>query len=1027
MGQERWQKIKRILLEAEEMTIPKREAWLKEICEGDEELLADVRELLEADAEQTSDLKASMQAPAHPMAGDLSGMKIGTWRLLRPLGAGGMGSVWLADRADAAFRMLVAVKLINSQMAGPEIIARFKRERQMLADLKHPHIAVLHDGGTTEEGYPYLVMEYVDGKTIDQWCQGWPVARLLEPFRQVCLALSFAHERGVVHRDIKPANIMVDSYDRVKLMDFGIASQMNEKYTVLTQPGFAPMTPAYASPERLRGAPATAAADVYALGLVLLKLITAINPMDTQGDPIAAFEHWHQQQPNKYPELENLLRQMLAWNPEKRASCRQVILIINSMMKQQDITSPPSPSPPTQQPERIPTATVLPFAELEMGLYRKEQNAYMVDLRLKRPDSDVDHRLLDHNPSLVIDFNDLLSAGEDPAIYGKRLSEILFAEKDLAEAITKARATTEAANMALRFRLYIGAGAPELHRIRWETLWDLKEDAPMFIGERLSFSRFLSGSDWRPVSMKRKAELRTLALIANPSNLDEYDLAPIDVDEEVARIKKGLGDTRIEFLTQGQATVDGLRESLRQQPNILFLVCHGNIVRGEPWLWLENAQGQVERISGHELMNLFRSLEEVPRLIVLVSCESAGTLASRECALSGLGPRLAEVGIPAVLCMQGKISMETMGLFLPTFFDELRQTGYLERAVAVARTRVAHRPDWWMAALFSRLRSGKLWYSPGFTETRMEKWPALVRHIRKNRCTPILGPDLTDHFFGSRAEIAHRWAETYHFPLGAHNVDLPKVAQYLSIHQDPMFPYEELAEVMQQTLHQRFSQQLGQMDGVDLEESLEELSQLGHSAAMAPFRILAELDLPIYITADPSPLLEIALREKGRRPRVELCRWHKDLQDLPSVFEEDPDYEPSSEEPLVFRLFGNLEDVDTMVLTEDNYFDFLIVSGGTNMLPSAVSRALADSALMFLGFKLSSWDFRVLFRGVMRQEGRARRRKYAHVGVQIDPEEMAITEPERARKYLESYFGDANISIYWGNADDFLDELKHHL
>ncbi len=159
-----------------------------------------------------------------------------------------------------------------------------------------------------------------------------------------------------------------------------------------------------------------------------------------------------------------------------------------------------------------------------------------------------------------------------------------------------------------------------------------------------------------------------------------------------------------------------------------------------------------------------------------------------------------------------------------------------------------------------------------------------------------------------------------------------------------------------------------------------------------------------------------------------MCRWNDYLEKQPSIFDSEPDYRPSPDRPLVYHLFGRLSAPDSLVLTEDDYFDFLIgVTSRNELIPGVVRRALTDSALLFLGFELDDWDFRVLYRSVMGREGRRRRVKYAHVAAQVDPEGERIANPQRARKYLESYFEGEDISIYWGTVADFAGELKQRM
>jgi hypothetical protein len=167
-------------------------------------------------------------------------------------------------------------------------------------------------------------------------------------------------------------------------------------------------------------------------------------------------------------------------------------------------------------------------------------------------------------------------------------------------------------------------------------------------------------------------------------------------------------------------------------------------------------------------------------------------------------------------------------------------------------------------------------------------------------------------------------------------------------------------------------------------------------------------------------LLEVALTAAGKTPQAALCPWNEYIEASQEAYED----EPSPQRPLVYHLFGRLGEPDSLVLTEDDYFNYLIgVTGNKELIPEVVRRALADTALLFLGFRMDDWNFRVLFRSFMNQEGRGRRRKYTHVAAQIDPEEGRIQEPERARRYLETYFQDADISIYWGSIDDFMRDL----
>jgi hypothetical protein len=334
-----------------------------------------------------------------------------------------------------------------------------------------------------------------------------------------------------------------------------------------------------------------------------------------------------------------------------------------------------------------------------------------------------------------------------------------------------------------------------------------------------------------------------------------------------------------------------------------------------------------------------------------------------------------------------------------------------------------------MPVLFMRLKTGRLWYQPGFGDRAQElkEWPALLRYISKGKCTPILGPGLTESLVGSRQEIARRWAERYYFPMAPQDrEDLPQVAQYLAVQMGTMFPRDELGEYLREEIRLRYSEVLPDDLG---DATLDELITAAgawrrEQDAAEPHRLLARFPLPIYITTDPSKLLADALIAEGKDPQVELCRWNRLVEFLPSIYTEEPGYRPSTERPLVYHLFGRIQEPDSLVLTEDDYFSYLIgETRNKDLIPGEVRSALVNTALLFLGFRMYDWNFRVLFRSLMSQEGQALRKRYPHVAVQIDPEEGRILEPERARRYLESYFRDADISIYWGSVEDFVREL----
>ncbi len=671
------------------------------------------------------------------------------------------------------------------------------------------------------------------------------------------------------------------------------------------------------------------------------------------------------------------------------------------------------------------------YADLEIALNRWNADAYRVELRYSQPDSDADIRLAPGTPALArFDPLQLDMLALDPKAYGTLLGANLFDDEQVKTAFAQARSNAQTLDASLRLRLIIDPAAPELHGLRWETLRDPADGSSLVTSERILFTRYLASQDYRRVKIKPQGELRALVFIANPSNLKEYDLAPVDVQGELTRAKNALGGIAVTTTeAQEHATLDVLADKLRADVDILYLVAHGAVIEGEPRLFLEDNTGHVSVVDGRELVARISELQTAPRLIVLASCQSGNMQVGDNGALAALGPRLAAAGVSAVIAMQGNVTMETIAQFMPTFFKELLRDGQIDRAMAAARATVRNNADAWMPVLFLRLKSGKIWYVPGFGGERksFEKWPALLDTIRSGRCTPILGAGLNESLLGSRREIAAHWAEEFRFPLAPFaREDLPEVAQYLAVNQSPIFPREGLGKFLRGELWKRYGNLLPkELEKADIPQLLAGVGEMNrkrdpHDA----HAVLAALPFPIYITTNPDNLLAEALKAAGKDPQVELCKWNEDMY-TESIYKREPDYRPDEKRPLVYCLFGQFSDLDSMVLTEDDYFDYLIgVTSNKDLIPGVVRRALADTALLFLGFQLDDWNFRVLYRSIMSQEGRNRRKKYSHIAAQIDPEEGRILEPERARRYLETYFQDADISIYWGSAEDFVKEMQ---
>jgi eukaryotic-like serine/threonine-protein kinase len=302
MDDARWRRVRTLFDAASELPAGERAGFLARECAGDPALHAEVAALVNADERAAERLghavrEAAGDAARHAVSvgqdggRTWEGRRIGPWRIVRQLGQGGMGLVYLAERVDGAFTQQVALKLIRRGLDSDRILQRFEGERQILARLEHPNIARLVDGGLTSDGTPWFAMELVEGDPIDRYCAARElgVEARLRLFAEVCRAVAFAHSRLVVHRDLKPDNILVTQRGEVRLLDFGIAKVIGDAPAgeTLTRTGMRVMTPGYASPEQVRGEPVGTATDVYSLGVILYELLTGERPHDLSGRTLA--------------------------------------------------------------------------------------------------------------------------------------------------------------------------------------------------------------------------------------------------------------------------------------------------------------------------------------------------------------------------------------------------------------------------------------------------------------------------------------------------------------------------------------------------------------------------------------------------------------------------------------------------------------------------------------------------------------------------------------------------------------------
>ena len=283
MDASRYQKIKQIFNRAAELSLLERQDFVAAACADDSELRREVEKMLLFADDREDTLEKNVFEVFDGARSAKVPESIGAYKIVREIGRGGMGAVYEAVRENRNFRQRVALKVIKRGMDTDSVVSRFRHEQKILASLEHPFIARFLDGGMTDEGLPFYAMEYVEGIAIDDYCaaRNLSIDEKLKLFRQVCAAVQYAHQNLVIHRDLKPKNILVTADGTPKLLDFGIGKILTpetaeEEMGTATQLGM--MTPAYASPEQIRGARIGTASDVYSLGVVLYELLTGQKP-----------------------------------------------------------------------------------------------------------------------------------------------------------------------------------------------------------------------------------------------------------------------------------------------------------------------------------------------------------------------------------------------------------------------------------------------------------------------------------------------------------------------------------------------------------------------------------------------------------------------------------------------------------------------------------------------------------------------------------------------------------------------------
>jgi hypothetical protein len=687
---------------------------------------------------------------------------------------------------------------------------------------------------------------------------------------------------------------------------------------------------------------------------------------------------------------------------------------------------------------------------LEIHLCGVANNSYDVELRFNDLANQAQNAPV-RGPT-TISLAEAGSYRKEPRRYGQELSKRLFHDERIHSTFSSAKNIVLARNGRMRVSLVIEPPAAELHALGWELLADPDDQTCISTNEGTPFSRFLYGSDWTGIPLLRKCDLKALIVVPDPGNLEDFGLDPVNAQEEIQRARQALGENIAVTVFDGAATLDAMIDVIAQGFDILYLVCHGALRSppkvpgfdfesgfaeyggtGEadnltPVLYLENADREVSVVSGVRLARRFADLgrRPLPRLVVLASCESAGAQDdwTGQAVQASLAPRLARAGVPALIAMQGKISVATSGKFMQPFFAQLVQHGCIDQAVAAARSRISDEADSWMPVLFLRLKDGRLWYEPSFTPGAKVNFDSISNEIAARKFTPIVGWGLAESIYGSKLDLSERLAVEKLVPLEAHRRgELALVSQYLQVTtKGEALALNAVKERMRREVLERFKGRFSEdLSEASLKQALDAAGCIQRTNENDPYRVVARLPASVFINAAADGLLEAALRHEGKNPLIRTPSWKSSLQS-----QEVEKLNPDEQNPLILHVFGHFADADSLVLGEDEYLDYLMgVAQNQALMSNAVKHALSNRALLFLGFNVTDWSFRVLFRIVMKLMAGAenRRSRMPNVAVQVEPDGSLFSGAEEARDYLEKFYGPSNIEPFWGTTEDFLVQL----
>jgi len=708
------------------------------------------------------------------------------------------------------------------------------------------------------------------------------------------------------------------------------------------------------------------------------------------------------------------------------------------------------------------------YADIEIRILKQNANAYPVEITVVTETGQQEYSGGLLNPAGA---PGVAAAGYADKQYGLDLFHWLFADTRL----QTQWAAIGGAYKQRRIRLRIDAMAPELHQYPWEALCEPQHGNPalrLAAADATPFSRYMAGK-WQPGKPIIGRPVRILVAIANPSNLGAQN-PPMDaivVQTEWNELNQSLQDIKngsVELtLLPAPCTLQRLTDELRKGYHILHLICHGAAhaqavagVPGSSALYLADEDNLVARVKDSELAeqlalqlaNAEVDDERKLRLVFLASCQTAKRSAYD--AFRGVAPQLVATGVPAVLAMQDNVGVDAAREFAKAFYVRLLEHGQVDLATNQARQSLlamsaqANQLQVAIPALFLRLRSGQLLGQRGRVSDQQAAgfWPFLLRNIDDGLCTIFLGPRLNTGLLSDGAAIAEALSQTFHYPMQDAD-NLARVAQFIALKDRRRLRLDYLLH-----LKRSIPGYLGEKLNNDQDRALAQKRTIGEVLEEyrwtervrsvhenEPHFLLADLPIGLYMTTTVDNLMYTALAHTSSRvkaaaqaapdaprrkaleerlPRRVQPLWQQ-VDASPAKYVLTPD--PDPDHRVVFHINGFDEDPDHLVLSEDDYLDHLVrlMRDQDTLLPSNIIGKLGKDSLVFIGFQLDDWEFRVILHGLLKRIAQTPGTR--HVGVQLEAGPAA--NEVQARKYLEEYLGSYRIDIYWGTPQQFVGEL----